>query len=117
VDVAGAGTEGVEGAVAEGGVLPGAADAVGCDDDGDAPSAADGPPDAGPGEQPDAMAIKAPAAAMLMLRDAMVLDLRMVNREFVGGWVSTYEPTLIGDDNAQDADTGQCRRPGQGTIR
>ncbi len=44
-------------------------------------------------EHPAAETRSTPAVAMLTLSDAMEGDLRMVNREFVGGVVSTYEPT------------------------
>lgn len=47
----------------------------------------------GPLEHPEAVTRSTPAVAMLTLNEAMDGNLRMVNREFVGGGVSTYEPT------------------------
>ncbi|WP_254779666.1 hypothetical protein [Arthrobacter sp. cf158] len=76
---------GVEGAGDRGGdvacavVGTGVPDDAGAEADGD-PSVAVGAELPLPVEQPDAMARKAPAAAMLIPRDAIVWVLRMVNR-------------------------------------
>lgn len=72
------------------------------------PSADVGPLVPLPVEQPEAMATKAPAAAMLIPRDAIVWVLRMVNRKFVGvGFPSTSLPRA--DTTMPRADASRSR--------
>lgn len=59
------------------------------------PSAVAWPELDGPLEQPEAVARSTPAVAMLTLIDAMDGNLRMVNREFVGGG---FPPTSLPRD-------------------